>query len=197
MVAPRKLTDSQREEIARRSISESAASLAREFGVSEGAIRKISKAYLQSTGGAFQGSAVQDAAQKIVDGRNALKLLTPPAQRIALTLADKLEVISGNLADAASYGAATAHRLAAIANAQAQKIDDAEPLKDDQALRAVVGLTKSANEAAKLGIDLIAAVNSGKKSAEPPPPPSMDEGARAARAAQLLAVAKRRKEAAA
>jgi hypothetical protein len=197
MAAPRKLTDSQREEIARRSLTESASALGREFNVSEGAVRKIAKAYLQGTEGASQGAAVRDVAQKIVDGRTALKLLTPPAQRIAMTLADEMEVVSSNLAGAANYTSAVAHRFAYLAHAQVQKIDDADPFANEVLLRGSVGMVKAANEAAKLGIDLIAAVNSGKRSAEPEKPPQLDEGARAARAAQLLAVAKRRKEAAA
>jgi hypothetical protein len=74
----------------------------------------------------------------------------------ALTLADELRAISSHLAGAAKFGAATAHRLSGIAHAKVQEIDDAAPLNGDS-LRDVAVLTKLANDAGQLGMNLLAA----------------------------------------
>ena len=65
--------------------------------------------------------------------------------------------MSDNLASAAMHGAATAHRLSALANSQVAKIDDADPLKAPETLKGVMVLTRLANESAEIAINLIAA----------------------------------------
>lgn len=54
-------------------------------------------------------------------------------------------------------GAATAHRLHAIANDMVQKVDDADPMKSMDELRTVAAIGKIANEQAHIGLNLLAA----------------------------------------
>lgn len=54
-------------------------------------------------------------------------------------------------------GAATAHRLSAIANSQVAKVDDADPSKSMDMLRDVAVLTKMANDASTIGLNLLSA----------------------------------------
>jgi hypothetical protein len=80
-------------------------------------------------------------------------------QRVVIDLAQQLTDISLHLASAAKYGAATAHRLAGIANAQAVMIDDADPLAPESlvALKGIAALTKMSNDASEIGINLLRA----------------------------------------
>lgn len=155
MGRPSKLTPSQWEEVERRLLAgETARALGREFGVSEGAIRKRFGAN-QSV--SAQSTQVRIAAEKLADAQTALEVL-PPAQRVvAMDLAEKLRSISSSLASAAELGAKTSHRLHALANSQVAKVDDAEPMKSIAELRDVGVLTKLANESASIALNLMAA----------------------------------------
>eukprot|EP01034_Spumella_vulgaris_P031468 gene31468-38863_t len=96
------LTEKQWSEIERRLIAgEKGRALAKEFGISEAAVPET-----------------------------AFSALPISAQISARTLADELKEISLQLAGAARYSAATAHRLAGIAHAKVAEIDDAAPLDD-------------------------------------------------------------------
>jgi hypothetical protein len=78
----------------------------------------------------------------------------------ARSLADDLKAISDHLAGAARFGAATAHRLSGIAHAKAQEIDDVQPLNEQSiigSLRGIAALTKLANEASEIGVNLLRA----------------------------------------
>ncbi len=79
------------------------------------------------------------------------------AQITAQNLAAKLRAISDNLASAAHYGAMTAHRLSGLAHGQLDKIDDASPLESAATLKGVAVLTKMANEASTIPLNLLAA----------------------------------------
>jgi hypothetical protein len=79
--------------------------------------------------------------------------------------------ISGHLASAAEYGAATAHRLSGIAHNKVNEIDDAAPLNEKslESLKGIAVLTKMANEASTIAVNLLAAnkdtikkINSGE-----------------------------------
>lgn len=76
-----------------------------------------------------------------------------------MSLAEKLQNISQSLASAAEHGAATAHRLAALANSEVAKIDDAAVLAPEslEAMKGVAALTKLSNEAAATGLNLLSA----------------------------------------
>jgi hypothetical protein len=148
-----KLSIEQWAEVERRILEgEAVRALAREFGVSEAAIRERIAKYAKVEN-------VQAVARKIVDAELSLAALPIAAQITAQNLAARLRAISDNLAGAAHYGAATAHRLAGMANAKVNEIDDAAPLTGEsiEALRGVATLTKMANESATIGLNLIAA----------------------------------------
>lgn len=122
--------------------------LAREFGVSEATIRGRKSAQVEG---------IKSVANQIVATERAIQALPISAQIHAQNLASKLRAISDNLASAAMHGAATAHRLSALANAEVAKVDDADPLASIESLRSVGVLTKLANETGQLGMNLLAA----------------------------------------
>lgn len=149
MPRPPKLTPEQRAEInLRRASGETFRSIAKLFGVDESTVRgNVSPQIPQ----------VQQTAQKIADAREALAALPPAHQQTALSLADKLRSISVSLAEAACIGAATAHTLQQHASKEAAKIEQAEPEQAGNHLRTVAALTKVANEASHIGLNLLAA----------------------------------------
>jgi hypothetical protein len=107
------LTEKQWSEIERRLIAgEKGRALAKEFGISEAAIRKRCGA---------QTKQIKDVANQLVAAETAFSALPISAQISARTLADELKEISMQLAGAARYSAATAHRLFdAINNTQTE-----------------------------------------------------------------------------
>lgn len=162
MGRPSKLTPAQWAEIERRLLAgETARKLGPEFGLAESAIRKRFGAQFGA-----QSARVQTAARKLADANaamdeanTALEALPLAQRQIAITLADDLREISRHLAAAARYGSATAHRLAGIAHGKVQEIDDAAPLTDESVatLKGVAVLTRMANEAATIGVNLLKA----------------------------------------
>lgn len=153
MARPSKLTESQVQEIEfRMANGESASSLAREFGVSEGAIRKRVSTNVKK---------IKEVANQIVAAETALNSLPVSTRVSTRSLADKLLAISGHLASAAEYGASTAHRLSAIANSQLDKMDDANPMGDIELIKGISGLTKMANDASEIPLNLLKAAKDG------------------------------------
>lgn len=151
MGRPSKLSDKQWEQVGQRLLKgEKARALAREFGVSEAAIRARFSA---------QNAEIKTVANQIVATESALKSLPISSQVAARNLADDLIAMSTHLAGAGKFGAATAHRLSGIANAKVQEIDDAAPLDDKsrEALRDVAVLTEMANKASMIPVNLLAA----------------------------------------
>ena len=124
--------------------------LSREYGISEAAIRKRFGA---------QTKQIKDVANQLVAADAAFQALPIGAQISARSLADELKEISSHLAGAARYGAATAHRLSGIAHGKVQQIDDAAPMDDESlsALKGIAGLTRMANEASEIGLNLLKA----------------------------------------
>lgn len=80
-------------------------------------------------------------------------------QPVAIGLAEKLRNISQSLASAAELGAATAHRLHALANSEVGKVDDAEPMASIENLRNIGVLTKLANESGHIAMGLLSEKN--------------------------------------
>lgn len=157
-----KLTESQWEEIKRRLLEgESGRSLADEYGVSETAIRKRVSS---------QVSEIKSVANQLASAQTALSKLPVSSQISAQTLAQRLVSISNHLASAADYGAATAHRLAGIAHNKIAEIDDADPTgaKSVEALKGVAVLTKLANDASHIPMNLLAANKETVKSLNEP-----------------------------
>ena len=152
---PSKLTPTQWEEIGKRiAAGETRKALAREFGVSASAVCAR-----------FSEMPLEQIRKLGVE----LAQLPPRAQQAAVALADDLRQISGNLAAAARYGSATAHRLQALAHSEVQKIDDANPLESVEALKGVSALTRTANESAAMGLALLSANREKAGEQEPVP----------------------------
>lgn len=145
------LTPEQWAEIERRLLGgEPRRALAREFGVSEAAIRQKLSSRVET---------VKTVANQLAVAQTALQKLPISSQINAQTIAAKLMSVSSHLLNAADYGAATAHRLSGIAHAKVAGIDDAEPLNAEsvETLKGIAVLTKMANEASEIGVNLLRA----------------------------------------
>ena len=64
-----------------------------------------------------------------------------------MSMADLLLSLGQSAARTAELNAKTAHRMAALANSEAAKVNDKDPLKDREALQGVAALVKISNEA--------------------------------------------------
>lgn len=162
MPSPSKLTENQWRRLHERLLAgESARALAREAGITEAAVRKrfgaMGTLVAQSTKVRAAAKALADGQQALAAGERAIAALPLAHRSVAISLAERLANVSTNLAAAAELGSATAHRLHAIANAEAQRIDDADPTANPEALRAVAALTATANAASSLPLGLLSA----------------------------------------
>lgn len=150
MARPSKLSPEQWAEIEQRlAAGEGVRDLAREFGVSPAAISK--------RGVSKQSKQVQAVAKQLASAQTALAALPVPQQYIAVSLSQQLRNMSASLASAGELGAATAHRLHALANTEVSKVDDAEPMASIEKLRNVGVLTKLANDSSHIALNLLAA----------------------------------------
>jgi hypothetical protein len=151
MGRPSKLTEAQWDEIRRRLLDgERAADLAREYGVSKTRISEnVSK----------RANAVKDVAKQIVAAEASFRKLSVSEQFDTVSILRNLTDTLGHLSSAAAYNAATAHRLAGIAHLKAAEIDDAAPLTEESlgALKGIAVLTRMANEASEIGLNLVRA----------------------------------------
>ncbi len=86
-----------------------------------------------------------------------IAILPYAKQEIVATLARKLTNISDHLGSAAEYSAASAHRLAALANQQLDTVDDVNPLKSVEQLQSVALLQKMSNGASEIPLGLLRA----------------------------------------
>lgn len=158
------LTPEQWVEVERRHFidGESMNSLAKKFGVNESVIRrkiKPNKAESPNAAKSLPALAMRKVEAEKQTRQIAEEIAELPISRqtIVNDLSRKLVNISSHLASAAEYGAATAHRLNALANGEVQKIDDTDPLASTESMRGVAALTSLANEAGKIGLNLLAA----------------------------------------
>lgn len=151
MGRPSKLNERQWGDIKRRIAGgEKPADLAREYGVSRQTISERCQK---------RAETIKDVAHQLVSADAALRQLPVSEQLLTLNLADDLRATLGNMAKAARYSSATSHRLAGIAHAKVQEIDDAAPLNAEsiEALKGVAALTELANKAAFIPLNLIGA----------------------------------------
>ena len=148
MGRPSKLSPDRWVELERRlNLGESAAVLSREFGVSQSVIsNRFSKVSIE----------VRKTAELIVAGRVALAELPVVKQYQVLNLADRLQSIAESVTSAVELSAKTGHRMHALANTEACRVDDSNPLGDMETLKGVAVLTKIANEALAPALSLIA-----------------------------------------
>lgn len=146
-----KLSEEQWAELFRRvSEGESRRALGEEFGLSEASIRQR-EAKIGKT------AEVQQVARMIVETQAAYESLPPIGQINSQKLAQRLMSITGSMAAGAEMSAMNFHRLSALANAELQKVDDANVLGSEGALKVVAVLTKMANDAAVTPINLLSA----------------------------------------
>ena len=126
---------------------QSANSLAKQYGITEGAIRyrfKHKKAAL-----------VEHAVVKVVEARQAVAAL-PESLRVQVdTLAETRLQIIEMTARSAELAAKTAYRMTHIANLQSAKLDEENP--DKETARMVHGLMETANKAAMQPLELLKA----------------------------------------
>lgn len=131
-------------------------------------------------------ASIRQVAEQVFQADTALRALPTEAQVKAMTLVQRMRTISESLALAAENSAKTAVRLTALANQEVQKVDDAQPHKSIANLKNTVMLTKAANEAASIPLNLLSANRETVKrfNDEPPPldeeltPDRLKEGAR-------------------
>ncbi|RKE36652.1 helix-turn-helix resolvase-like protein [Paraburkholderia sp. BL23I1N1] len=145
------LTPEQWAEVERRLIAgEARRALAREFGISEAAIRQKLSSRVDS---------IKTVANQLATANTALQRLPIASQITAQNLAARLMSVSEHLLAAADYGAATARRLAGIAHTKSAEIDDANPLTPEgvEALKGISALTRMANDASEIGVNLLRA----------------------------------------
>ena len=155
MARPSKLTPDQWQEVGRRiAAGEGTRDVAKEFDIDPAAISRRFPHQSQQ--------AVRNVAHQLAEAQSALAVLPVAQQHVALNLADELRAISTNLAGAARFGSATAHRLAALAHGEVSKIDQAAPL-DIEALKGASALTRMANDAAVIPTSLLNANKDGNK----------------------------------
>jgi hypothetical protein len=151
MARPHKITEKQWTEIEKRippAGGESVRSVAKEYGVSEGVIRKRVKTHTKP---------INELANQIARTELEFERLPINTQVKVRTLADRLKGISEHLAGAAEMGAMTSHRLATIANTEVQKIDESDIAASEQQIKTVAALTELANRASVIGVGLLAA----------------------------------------
>lgn len=159
-----KLSEAQWAEVALAlSNGESERSVAARYGISGTTLRE----HMSKVG---RLPEVQRVATMIVATESALKSLPISSQITARNLASRLQAISDSLASAAEHGAATAHRLNALANSEVSKVDDANPLSNLDNLRSVGVLTKLANDSASIALNLLAANKEAVQKINNPPP---------------------------
>lgn len=169
MGRPSKLTDKQWDEIKRRHFvgGESVNSLAKEFGITEGAVRQ--KIKLVSTNIHEPKKPLEplsDIAKQKIEADNAQKrisekisLLSYSDQNIVSQIASNLQAVSEHLSSAAKSGAKIADRLMYIANQQLEQVDDANPEAEEstRALLRIETLRKIAKGSAEIGLELMRA----------------------------------------
>lgn len=175
------LTDDQWVDVERRHLidGESIRALAKEYGVDEAAIRRrINPNKSAKSAPDKSGKSLRELAEAKVKAETAVRdisaqisALPVTRQQIVTDLSRKLVNVSGDIASAAEYGAATAHRLSALAHFEVQKIDDAQPLSSVESLRGIAALTSLANESGKIALNLLAA--NKDKALEPDDKPTM------------------------
>lgn len=153
MGRPSKLTQEQWAEITRRlAEGEGPTALGKEFGVSKATIsNRVSK----------RAETVKAVANQLVAAESELRSLPVSEQLLTLNLADKLRSISSHAAGAAENGMMVAHRLTGISRMLVERIDDADPTSSMDDLKAVAAMGRIANDAAHIGLNLLAA-NKGK-----------------------------------
>lgn len=158
------LTAEQWIEVERRHLVDGATinSLAAEFGVNESSIRRRLKPTKAESPG--RKNSLQELAEEKVrvdaeSKRVAAQIADLPYanQLIVSDLARKLTNISEHIGSAAEISAASAHRLARMANQQLEMVDDVSPMTTATFLQAHAALQKLSNCAMEGPLKLLGA----------------------------------------
>ena len=153
MARPSKLNEKQLSEATERiALGESIRSIAKEYGVSEGALRaRVST----------QANTVKNVAQLMLDAEIGFKQLPVSARVITHNVLDKLRSITDDVTSAAAKGANISNRLAAIAD---KHMSFAETASYDNNLDQVIeniktvnAIMRTANDSSALAVDLLKA----------------------------------------
>ena len=161
MGRPSKLTEKQWAEIERKHLGgETLTSLSQQYKVG---ISTISERVSERIPKFKQVAAALAYAEVEIENMNASEVDT------VRSLTDTLKAITHHLGGAAKYGSMTAHRLAQIANIQTDRIDETATLDENQdALKSVMAMTRGANDAAAIGLNLLSANKEAARQLEPP-----------------------------
>ena len=146
----RVIDENQWKDILSRAVKgESTINLAREYGIDESTLR--------ARGIVEQKKKIREIAENISTAQDELKSLPVISRIVAIDFANELMAISIHLASAAKKGAITADALSTVAQNEALKIDPDDPEEGLQNLSMVAKYTSVANEAARLGTNLLQA----------------------------------------
>jgi hypothetical protein len=155
MGRPSKLKEKQWDEVRERVLrGEPVRAIAREYGITEGAIRQR-----VST----QADVIKDVARQIVQTEQALHALPVSAQVSAQRLADEIMAISTNLASAGKSGSIVARSVMEIAAKQVQKVNQDDPMESAEILQGVSALGRIANESSSIGMQMVKIVKESKE----------------------------------
>lgn len=144
MARPSKLTETQWNEILKRVVGgESIRSLAKEFGITETAIRKRVS---------LQAEKIKIVSNQIIKTEMAVKELPVSSQVIAYDYASQLRAISDNLTGAALNQSKTSKIISELANAKAETLSQ-DSHEDD--FKEVAVKIKVANEASVIPLALL------------------------------------------
>jgi hypothetical protein len=131
--------------------------LSEEFGVSPTALRRKLRPTPAERAKGIPTLRALALEKAVIDGKIAE--LPETRQIIVNDMAARMKAISVHLSCAAETSAATAHKLTMLANAQANRIDPTKPINDKarEIVSSINAITKTANEAGAMGLNLIAA----------------------------------------
>lgn len=163
------LTPQQWEEVHRRHIidKESLRSIAASLAVNESSLRRGIKPQKAALTELASAKVAAEKAVSRVAGQIAE--LPPQQQSVVNDLARALRATSENLASAAEISSGTARKLSAAAAEAVGRIGSGKPVEENaEALRAALALTKGANDASHIGLNLLAA-NKGAQLPAPVP----------------------------
>lgn len=142
-----KLTELQWDEVARRALNgEKVRPLAREFGITESAIRqRISS----------PNKRIKHLAEQKVAIETEIRQLPIKTQAQISILADELMSISINLASAGKFGSMVAKHSMGLAAKSMAKVNKDDPMDSADLLQGVAALTRISNDASVIGNNML------------------------------------------
>lgn len=143
---------------ARHLAGETVIELAKEYKVSREAVYRRLGNGNSGGRGVRKVARTRHLASTLATVENAIAKLPIVEQVMVRNLADYLKSISRNLASAAELGAKSANHLSYMAHENVSQIHpDADPKDNNGLLASAMLLTSGANEAAKIGLNLLSA----------------------------------------